>query len=40
VNSDPYNGGWFLKVKVANKGDLDNLLDAGAYEKHCDEGGH
>lgn len=40
VNSDPYKGGWFLKVKVSNKGDLDKLLDASAYEKHCADGGH
>ncbi|KAL4536525.1 hypothetical protein Ndes2437B_g05940 [Nannochloris sp. 'desiccata'] len=40
VNSDPYNGGWFCKVKVSNKGDLDKLLDASAYEKHCADGGH
>ena len=29
-----------MKVKVSNAGDLDELLDAGAYEAHCESGGH
>ena len=33
VNSDPYGGGWMLKIKVSNVADLDNLLDAAAYEE-------
>ncbi|MBL7815088.1 MAG: glycine cleavage system protein GcvH [Saprospiraceae bacterium] len=32
VNSDPYGEGWIIKVKVANTADLDELLDATAYE--------
>jgi len=31
VNSDPYQAGWLFKVKLANAGDMDNLLDADAY---------
>lgn len=31
VNSSPYDGGWLLKVKPDNAGELDNLLDASAY---------
>jgi len=34
VNSDPYGAGWMLKLKVADKGDLDGLLDAAAYAEH------
>ena len=33
VNKDPYGNGWLFRLKPANAGDLDKLLDAGAYEK-------
>ena len=33
VNTDPYGEGWMLKIKVSNVADLDNLLDATAYEE-------
>ena len=32
VNSDPY-GTWFIKVE--NVSDVEELLDAAAYEAHC-----
>jgi len=32
VNTDPYEGGWMLKVKLANPSDANALLDAPAYE--------
>ena len=32
VNEAPEGGGWFIKVKVADKGELDSLLDQGAYQ--------
>jgi glycine cleavage system H protein len=32
VNKSPYEDGWMLKVKLANAGDLDDLLDAAAYK--------
>jgi glycine cleavage system H protein len=31
VNQVPYAGGWMLKVRVAQPGDLAQLLDAAAY---------
>jgi glycine cleavage system H protein len=37
VNAEPYKGGWIMKLKVSNKADMDALLDADAYTKHCDE---
>jgi glycine cleavage system H protein len=40
VNSEPFEGGWIMKVKVADSSELDGLMDAAAYEKHCEEGGH
>jgi glycine cleavage system H protein len=33
VNTDPYGEGWMLRVKVADAGQLDGLLDAAAYEQ-------
>ena len=33
VNSDPFGGGWMIKVKVADPAQVDGLLDAGAYAK-------
>jgi glycine cleavage system H protein len=36
VNKDPYKAGWIIKVKLSNKGELNNLLDAKAYEKQCE----
>lgn len=33
VNTDPYGEGWMLKIKVSNIADIDNLLDAAAYEE-------
>ncbi|SDT04116.1 glycine cleavage system protein GcvH [Pseudomonas oryzae] len=35
VNSDPY-GAWFFKLKPASVADLDQLLDAAAYQASCD----
>jgi len=32
VNKDAYGDGWMVKVKITNPSDLDNLLDATAYE--------
>lgn len=32
VNTDPYNGGWMIKMKV-NAADLAGLMDAAAYGK-------
>jgi glycine cleavage system H protein len=31
VNKDPYGAGWMVRIKPANKADLDGLLSADAY---------
>ena len=31
VNSDPYNDGWFFKMKLEDEGELNDLMDAEAY---------
>ncbi|MBM0108432.1 glycine cleavage system protein GcvH [Steroidobacter sp. S1-65] len=33
VNSDPYGAGWLFKIKPSNTDELQQLLDAKAYEK-------
>lgn len=33
INTDPYGEGWMLKIKVSDAAELDNLLDAAAYEE-------
>lgn len=32
VNSDPYDGGWLIKVRLSDAGELDNLMSAEAYD--------
>ncbi len=32
VNSDPYNGGWMVKIKIADEAHLGELLDVTAYK--------
>ena len=31
INEDPYGRGWICKMEIENEGDLEALLDAGAY---------
>ncbi|MCP5523439.1 MAG: glycine cleavage system protein GcvH [Verrucomicrobiales bacterium] len=32
VNTEPFGGGWFFKLKLADPGELGALLDAEAYQ--------
>ncbi len=34
VNREPYDGGWMIRLKVANRGDLSTLLKAADYSAH------
>ncbi len=36
VNEDAY-ANWIIKVELSDKGDLDNLMDAAAYEEFCNK---
>eukprot|EP00775_Hariotina_reticulata_P012911 gene12911-13038_t len=36
ANNDPYGDGWMIKVKLTNTSELDDLLDAKAYEATID----
>ena len=38
VNTDPYGAGWMVRVRLADAGELDGLLDAAAYEQLVAEG--
>lgn len=40
VNSDPYGDGWLFKLKVADSGEVDALLDAEAYSALVEEESH
>ena len=35
VNSDPYGAGWMIKVEMSNPAELEDLLDAEAYNAIC-----
>jgi glycine cleavage system H protein len=38
LNSDPYEAGWILKVKLSSEDALAKLMDHATYEKQCSEG--
>ena len=37
VNTDPYDEGWFFKIKPDDENELSELLDAEAYKEICVE---
>ena len=37
VNTDPYNDGWFFKLRPSDANELEALLSAGDYQQQCDE---
>jgi glycine cleavage system H protein len=37
LNQDPYESAWLIKVKMSHPSELDNLMDAAAYEKYLSE---
>ena len=39
INDDPYEKGWLYKIEVSDPSEVDQLMDAAAYEKFC-EGRH
>lgn len=36
INQDAY-ANWIIKVELSDKGELDNLMDAKAYEEFCNK---
>jgi glycine cleavage system H protein len=37
INEDPYNGGWFFKLKIADESDLNGLMTADAYAESVED---
>ena len=40
VNQDPYGEGWMIRVRVADQGELGNLLSAEEYDAYLAAEGH
>ena len=40
VNTSPYEDAWLIKLRVQNPGQLEQLLDAAAYQEHVQATGH
>jgi glycine cleavage system H protein len=38
INEDPYGEGWLVKVRLGERGEVDALLDAGAYKELLTDG--
>lgn len=34
VNADPYGAGWMLRIELADRAELDDLMDAAGYLEH------
>ena len=37
VNNDPMGDGWFIKMKVTDPDELDDLMDEDAYKEYIDD---
>ena len=37
INSDPYGEGWIVKIKMTDPSEVNDLLDAKAYEEYLGE---
>jgi len=37
INGDPYQLGWFFRLQPSDPSELENLLDADAYQELCDD---
>jgi len=40
VNSDPYDDGWFFKLKISDVDELESLLTAETYSELCEAEEH
>jgi glycine cleavage system H protein len=39
INAEPYGEGWLVKVKLSDPSEVDQLMDAEAYQKLLEESG-
>jgi glycine cleavage system H protein len=37
VNEDPYGEGWLVRIRLADAGEVDSLLDAASYRRLLEE---
>lgn len=37
INEEPYEGGWLIKIKLADKAELEELMDDQAYSEYLKE---
>jgi glycine cleavage system H protein len=37
VNDDPYGAGWLVRIRLADRSELETLMDAPAYTAHAAE---
>ncbi len=37
VNNDPMGDGWFIKMKITDTSELDDLMDEDAYKEYTDD---
>ena len=37
INTSPYGDGWLIKIRMSDPGELDELMDAPAYQDHIAE---
>ncbi len=40
VNTDPYGEAWMIKIKISDPSELDELMDAGAYQENIEGRDH
>ena len=40
LTTSPFEGGWMIKVRLSNAGELSSLLSQTAYKAHCDAEKH
>jgi glycine cleavage system H protein len=40
INKDPFGQAWMIRFQLADPQQLDQLMDAAAYEKYCQERSH
>ncbi len=36
ANADPYGAAWLVRIRLGDKSELTGLMDAAAYDAHCD----
>ncbi len=40
INAEPFGKAWMIEFELGNPAVLNGLMDAGAYQKHCEERSH